>query len=144
MSEGGFCTTCGHRVESFTGLDACPACGTRGLPCTDSDQVMVSVNWHELRVLVIWAENYAGKQVDQQGKQLAKVVLSIARRIEDQHPDRALALPLSLAGELRQLMDEHPQTQIISGNGLAERVEGFQRINDLCAEDDDDAPGAKQ
>lgn len=123
--EGGFCVDCGHRVDTFAGLKCCPACGSYGIPCSSRDDVHVSINWHELRILVIWAENYAREH------ELQTTVYAIARRIEDQHPDRALELPLSLAGELRQMKDQFPKMQIISNDALEQDVDAFKRINDL-------------
>lgn len=126
MSDGGFCTDCGHRVASFEGLQSCPSCGSTGIPCADRNQVSVAVNWHELRVLVIWAENY-GRSIDQQS-----TIYAIARRLEDQHPDRALEVPLSLAGELRQLKDAHPSMEVhgSQSDALNRDIGEFRRIND--------------
>lgn len=98
MADGGFCVNCGHRVESFDGLSACPKCGSTGVPCPDDSQVTVSVNWQELRVLGIWAENYQRTLKD------GGPVYAIAKRLEAQHPTRA---PLTLAGELGQLAKEY-------------------------------------
>ncbi len=92
MTGGGFCTHCGHRVDSFEGLSACPACGSKGVPCANEDQVTVSINWHELRLLCIWAENWQRSL-----KERSTVVYAIARRIAAQHPGRS---PLTLAGEI--------------------------------------------
>lgn len=128
--SGGFCTQCSHRVEKFQGLDACPVCGTRAIPCADRDQVTCSVNWHELRILVIWAENYARLQEGKPGaEKMVATVHAIARRIEDQHPDRALTTPLTFTGELRQLKDAFPTAEIFPPS-LSESVEKFGRIND--------------
>lgn len=96
--DGGFCTTCGHRVGSFEGLKACPACGSAGIHCADANQVDVNVNWHELHILCVWAENFA-RQHD-----LQTTVFTIARRLQAQHPDRH---PLTLAGELGDLAKQH-------------------------------------
>jgi RNA polymerase subunit RPABC4/transcription elongation factor Spt4 len=103
MSErpGGFCTECGHEVNSFEGLNGCPKCGTKGLPCAWRDQVTVTVNWHELRVLGIWAENY-GRSIEKQN-----VIFAIARRLQVQHPGRA---PLTMAGELMELRKHYNAT----------------------------------
>lgn len=105
---GGFCLDCGHRVESFDGLDRCPACGSQSVPCANANQVDVSINWHELRVLVIWAENH------QRDKQLGRTVYAIADRIAAQHPERAKACALSLAGELGQLAQQFPDISVNS------------------------------
>jgi predicted RNA-binding Zn-ribbon protein involved in translation (DUF1610 family) len=90
----GFCTLCGADILSWDGLYACPACGSKSVPCAEAHQVTVSINWHELRILCIWAENW------QREKGCNPVVYAIAKRIAAQHPGRA---PLTLAGELGEL-----------------------------------------
>lgn len=99
-ARGGFCTDCGHRIESFEGLKACPACGTASVPCSDRDQVDVSINWHELHVLVVWAENWQRQHPADCGNS----VYAIAKRLQAQHPDRS---PLTLAGELGDLAKQY-------------------------------------
>ena len=95
MSDSGFCTECGFRVETFQGINACPQCGTKSVPCLDSDQITVSVNWHELHVLGVWAENWARERAHTPG-----VVYAILARLQEQHPEQP---PLSLAGEIAQI-----------------------------------------
>lgn len=95
-TEGGFCTHCGHEVSSFVGLNGCPACGSTGVPCAYRDQVDVSINWHELRILVIWAENYQ-RSLKEVGN---RAVYAIARRLQAQHPDKPA---LSLAAEIGEI-----------------------------------------
>lgn len=92
--NGGFCTECGYEVEKFEGLQKCPSCHTNGVPCSWENQRLISVNWHELRILVMWAENWA------RAHQLGRTVYSIANRIEAQEPKLAEDSPLSLAKEL--------------------------------------------
>lgn len=96
---GGYCTDCGHQVASFDGLNACPACGSTALPCAWADEVSVTVNWHALRVLIIWAENW------QRERKLGRAVYAIAGRIRAQHPDR---IPLTLAEELGEVAGQYP------------------------------------
>ena len=38
---------------------SCPYCGYDGNPCFVEDDVQVVMNWQELRILTIWAMNYA-------------------------------------------------------------------------------------
>ncbi len=97
-APGGFCTDCGHRVESFEGLQACPECGSTSRPCPGDEQVTVTVNWHELHLLCVWAENWQREQ------QLGRTVYAIARRLTAQHPDRR---PLTLATELGEVAKDH-------------------------------------
>lgn len=90
----GFCTDCRFRVESFEGLMKCPNCGTKSSPCNDANQVTVSINWHELYLLCVWAENW-GRQIKEAG-----IVYGIAQALEEQHPERH---PLTLAGEINDM-----------------------------------------
>lgn len=101
--SGGFCIDCGSEVESFDGLDACLFCNTQSVPCAWSDQVNVSVNWQELRVLVIWAENWARAHADSTPT-MRRTVYRIAQRLRGQHPERG---PLTLAEELGDLAGEY-------------------------------------
>jgi hypothetical protein len=94
----GFCTDCGTTVASFEGLTACPACGSTGIPCATDRQVTVDVNWHELHILCVWAENWQRQQT------LGRTVYAIAKRLEAQHPEHG---PLTLAAELGQLAAQH-------------------------------------
>lgn len=98
MSEkpAGFCTLCGVDILSFKYLSDCPNCGTTNQPCGIENQVNVSINWHELRVLCMWAERWAAE------KKLGNVVYSIAERLAKQFPERT---PLTIAGEIGQLKD---------------------------------------
>lgn len=97
-SAGGFCIECGHHVDSFDGLKACPSCGVQASPCVDAEQVQVSVNWHELRLLCIWAESW------QRERSLGRTVYSIANRLQVQH--HAL-VPLTLAAELGEMAKQY-------------------------------------
>ena len=97
MPDSGFCTDCGVHIDSFEGLEACPNCGSTGKPCADANQVTVSVNWHELRLLTIWAERFAHTFNG------AGTVYAIAQRLQKQFPDRT---PLTPAGEIAQLKQQ--------------------------------------
>lgn len=95
----GFCSLCGYRVEDFRGLKGCPSCGATSVPCSDDDQVTVSVNWHELRVLCIWAERWAHHSAEQSA---LDSVYAIAMRLRRQHPDRGGLTLADEFGALRQ------------------------------------------
>ena len=41
------------------GLAACPACGNTKVPADADDTVTITLTTHELRVLAIWASNWA-------------------------------------------------------------------------------------
>ncbi len=101
---GGYCTLCSHHVDSFDGLKCCPNCGTDGPPCDDDKQVNISINIHELRVLGIWAENYACEQETTE-KPLKEVVYAILRRVKKQLPTELQKVPLSMAEEFQEMRD---------------------------------------
>jgi len=58
-----WCTRCGARFTSYevAGATCCPQCGCSGVPCSTKQDMVIEVNWHELRVLGIWASNFAQK-----------------------------------------------------------------------------------
>jgi len=96
MPDSGFCTSCGFKVESFEGLAKCPQCDSRGTPCLDKEQVNISINWHELRILCMWAERWGNKECGGAG-----LIYNIAQRIQRQHPE--FETPLTLAEEIQNL-----------------------------------------
>lgn len=97
-----WCTLCGKRFieEEVAGAMSCPACGSTGIPCAVSDDVMVAVNWHELRILGIWAENWAKRCDDAGEKPMMPTVHAITRRIQRQFFNKT---PLTLSGEIAEL-----------------------------------------
>jgi hypothetical protein len=70
------------------------------VPCLIADDVEIEINWHELRILGIWADNWARKHCDASN---VKTVAAILRRISDQYPDKK---PLTLGTELQALANE--------------------------------------
>ena len=93
------CTDCGVEFDFKSlppGTAACPNCNSDSLPCDVALDVTIKINWHELRILAIWAENYA-RQIKKQG-----TIYSIAQRIEDQARKEHMP-PLTLARELGEI-----------------------------------------
>jgi len=99
----GFCTDCGFKVKSFDGLEKCPNCGSKGIPCSFSNQVKVDINWHELHLLCVWAERWAHEKLEGAG-----TIYSIALRLQQQFPDKH---PLTLAGEVNELKKHIPNIE---------------------------------
>lgn len=86
--------------------DCCPNCGNRGLPVNPEFDTTVKINWSELRILGIWAENWA-RQCDREepasGYNCIRTIHSIAYRLQKQHPDYP---PLTLSGEIRKIQEQ--------------------------------------
>jgi hypothetical protein len=96
-----WCVDCGARFtqEEIKGW-GCPKCGSRGVPCGCDKDTSVEINWHELRILVIWAEQWARKASGDSSKTMPDTVHAIARRLQSQHPDFG---HLTLSGEIASL-----------------------------------------
>lgn len=98
------CTDCGAELTDAEakGIHACPSCGTVSIPCLISQDVTIKINWHELRVLTIWATNWA--QLKFPEEPAARALGRIIAALNAQKPDLSFA-PLTLAGELQELAD---------------------------------------
>ena len=109
------CTTC--RTEfayaQLQGATACPSCGSTGKPMAISQDTTVRINWHELRILTIWSDNWAQAKCDAGNR---ATLASIIRELEKQRPDDDAAA-LTMAGEVRALQREHPESELRDGAG---------------------------
>ncbi len=104
-----WCTLCGKRFtqeELGDGVNECPSCGDKGLPCPSEQDFLLSINWHELHLLCVWAENWANDN------DLGNVVQAIAKRLERQAPN---AVSLTLTGELFNLKNI-PGLSVVESN----------------------------
>jgi predicted nucleic acid-binding Zn-ribbon protein len=116
-------TRCTRCAAEFTDADieaatACPSCGSTGVPCAIKNDVQVTVNWHELRILVMWAENYEAAIVasDPVANGSSKgAIAAIAKRLMRFRPDGAP--PLRFADEFAELQDHFPTTELLDGSG---------------------------
>lgn len=109
-TNSGFCTDCGIKIPDFNAIvgDRCPFCGSKGIPCGDDEQVTISVNWHELHILTVWAENWAHHHPNKTETDMRTTVNAIAHRLEKQFPDKH---KLTLAGELSDMKREYPNLE---------------------------------
>lgn len=91
-------------------LAACPACGDeRGIPADTNDRVAISITWHELRVLVMWAEFWATSSDDDAHRSMRKVVYGISDALQLQHLDKPA---LTFAGEIADLKEEFGEKNV--------------------------------
>ena len=102
------CITCNREFteEDIKDSMKCPYCGDIGIPCSPKNDVTIKINWHELRILTIWAEQWASRC--KENSTMPVTVEAIARRLEKQYPNKT---PLTLAGELSQLR-KHPNFKV--------------------------------
>lgn len=106
------CTQCAAEFmhAELEGAQACPACGSTGVPCDIREDVAVSINWHELRILGIWATNYAATLSEPS----QRVLRAILKRLQAQHPTM---MPLSWEEEVRVLQTEMPSIGLYDAQG---------------------------
>lgn len=118
-----WCTACGARFSAadIVGAKCCPKCGSKSVPCDPKKDYLIEVNWHELRILGIWASNWAEK-CDTQASASLRGILS---RLERQVPGEA---PLTLGGEMREV-----RKYLADHGGRLESInvpsEGFSLVN---------------
>lgn len=108
------CTSCeAEFTDAETeGALGCPSCGTQSVPCSIARDVTLNINWHELRILTIWADNWAGAHCDVSGK---KSLATIIKRLEAQRPEGYPAL--TFLGECRELQDEGVDLSVETASG---------------------------
>lgn len=127
-----WCVDCGGRFteEEVTGATCCPKCKSGGVPADTAKDVVVEVNWHELRILGIWAENWAVQHARETANGMVNTVHSITRRLQQQFPELAA---LTLSQEIAELPSNlakggievskietdvpKPPLQVVNGNG---------------------------
>ena len=106
------CKACAARFEAThpAPTATCPACGTKSLPCDPTKDVQIKINTHELRILTIWADNWAQQSVDAQGK---KTLHCILERLAKQLPSTPLTMGMEVAG----LQDAGYDAQLVTTSG---------------------------
>ena len=107
------CTRCAAEfdVAQMRNRSSCPACGTSSVPCATKDDVDVRMNWHELRILVQWAEQWERRC----GLNAAGTVAAIARRLARHRPPGAP--PLRFAEEFAEFQDRYPSAELLDDTG---------------------------
>lgn len=112
-----WCVDCGARFtqEEIEGW-GCPKCDSQGVPCDTDKDTTVEINWHELRILVIWAEQWArlhaDKKTDRSSESMPVTVQAIARRLQLQRPEFG---HLTLSGEIAALPTDLAKSGITVG-----------------------------
>lgn len=97
--------------SEISGAVACPACGCTGVPCAISKDVTLRINWHELRILTIWADNWALKLEPATRKSLHAII----ERLEAQRPDGFPSL--TIGGEIRDMQASGIDAELRDSHG---------------------------
>jgi DNA-directed RNA polymerase subunit RPC12/RpoP len=100
-------------VDPETPLSACPKCGSRNVPADLADTVTVTITTHELRVLTMWASNWADHIKDMPNCDHApKVITGILDEI-----GKATSAPLSMRQEIADLRAEFGEVRVYGADG---------------------------
>lgn len=95
------CLACGGESKMDDNLSACPKCGDMGVPADTKLKFNLAITLQELRILVIWAEQWATKGKDKSiNEHMRKVVYGIADRLFVQKPEMG---SLTLMGDINEL-----------------------------------------
>lgn len=94
--------------DQLKGLKACPICETKSIPMSLKQDVEIKINWHELHLLCVWAENWARAMKNGGDPTGFTSLYSIVKELQDQYPDMQ---PLTLSGELKQLRERGIELQ---------------------------------
>ncbi len=108
------CTDCGaefvqHELATRGEME-CPSCGTASVPCAIAEDIDIRINWHELRILTIWATNWADDRCDDQSR---RTLQSILRRLDKFRPEGCAAL--TIVAEVKELQEHYPGASLHRG-----------------------------
>lgn len=116
------CTDCySEFTESqLEGQNCCPNCKTTSLPMFIDRDTTIKINWHELRILTMWASFWANEKLKHEPGY--KTLNNIINRLELQKQDNWPAL--TLFGEINNLRDAGYKVDLISNNNIHKDPKG--------------------
>lgn len=101
------CMACGSEADQTPDMRACPSCGDASHPPADlSDAVSLTISTHELRILTMWASNWA-HSIEERYPGSNKAVSIILDRLATQTD-----APLSLSQEIADLRREFGEVRV--------------------------------
>ena len=118
--------------EELIGKMCCPQCGTKKLPIDINNNISITINHHYLRILCIWAENWAAK-VDNDNldnpahESLKDTVYKITKNLKTQINNNEISTatklpPLTLFDEIKQLQEERGVNAKLFRDGVEEDI----------------------
>jgi hypothetical protein len=79
------CVLCRLNYFTPTPESCCPHCGFSGYPMDPAQDIKAAINWHELRVLTIWAEMYVMEQ-EELFPGFKNILAAIVKPLQEQFP----------------------------------------------------------
>jgi len=107
------CVDCGSEFtdEEIRDIQSCPTCSSDAIPCAIKNDVTIRINLHELRILTIWASNWAAKL---KTPSPSRTMVSILSRLRKQLPEGTC---LTIMDELNTLQDVYPNSEVTDSEG---------------------------
>jgi len=99
--------------EEIENATCCPACGDTGVPCAVKDDVQLKINWHELRILSMWAERWA-LHIEKEHMGALVTLDCIVQRLQKQYPNKS---KLTIRGEVGDVKKQFPGSKLIDEHG---------------------------
>jgi hypothetical protein len=87
--------------KEIEGVDRCPNCGDDSVPCSIDQDTTIKINWQELRILAVWAVNWAELRC---GTRDQECIHKIVDRLQLQKPDESFG-SLIVEEEVQQIAD---------------------------------------
>jgi DNA-directed RNA polymerase subunit RPC12/RpoP len=110
------CTACESEFtnEEIKGKTQCPSCSSTRLPMDIAHDILLPINWHELRCLTIWASRWADTAhgFDDESRVFLQKLLN---KINKHRPNGGGAL--TLQSEIKELQKYFPSSELTNGNG---------------------------
>jgi hypothetical protein len=103
--------------EQIKGANACPACNNPGVPMDPRRDAEITINPHELRILTIWASNWAEEKCDDSARRSLKGILGALRQ---QLP----GVSLTMLDELKDVAAAGHDVQMIKGGEVVVDLKG--------------------
>ena len=92
--------------------DCCPNCKTKSLPEDPKFDIQITINWHSLRILCMWAKNWEDK-TKEEAEEKRSIVDVITKELSKFRPEGAASL--SFVEELQEALQVLNKEGIIKG-----------------------------
>jgi hypothetical protein len=100
------CLACGEETAPTGPLSACPHCGNQGVPADLDDMSSITLSTHELRILTMWADNWA-TYIEKRHPGSQRVIRTILDRLATQ-----TAAALTLRQEIADVRAAFPDAEV--------------------------------
>ena len=112
------CTTCRSEFSDVEveGHSSCPNCKSVGVPMSIEQDVTIKINLHELRILTIWADNWARQECNEDS---VAALNGIVNALREQHPGVAL----TMSDEYQELADATGKNVTVHEAGEKKTIE---------------------